>query len=280
MKFIRGLFSFVLILLLTAGTAACLVSAIVKFRLTDSDYLSAALPSDSYCDEMKSHVDDSLSYIALLYGLDEEAVKGLVTKDAVKSYTVQWAKTFLSGAEAPSYDSSPFTVWYVSATGYSREAGLEFGEDCSEAVTACLSALTRSALTGSLHGLLSNEALLKTGSLFYMLLAFWMVLAILLPVIWSGEGARGLFRLAASGFCGSALVFLPLLRFTQKGYVAALNLSPSPLSTQLTGILNTLLLGSRNVSLWVFLLFALLLVFAAFLVTNPPKRRKKPVKST
>ena len=280
MKGFRTFLTVIIVPVLIVSTALTLVSGLLRFVVLNPSYYKRHLADGQYCAEMQTYLNEDLSHIAILYGLNETALDNFITETDIKDYTARYVDAVFNINETdgkldvPAYPDNPFINYILSNTSYDYQAATDFAEECVEAVESDLSAISQPMLLGVVATLLKSELVIEFTALFILLLVLSLGLSAVLFFIHIGEIKRGLTALFGSLFCGATLVFVPLWVFELKGYTERLNLAPSAGNTQLTGILDAFLSGGTTIT-GIMLLVCLAVLIPCCIIGRKAKRRSE-----
>ncbi len=274
-KFLCG----ILVILLTATSFVALAAGTLRYTTLNAGWYKLTLPDKSYISQMRSFIEDDLSYVAILYGFSDDALNGVVTDEDIKNYTDDFVDAFFAAAtdggavEAPEYPPETFTAFALTNTSWGYEAATNFGEDCAEAVKTSLAAVDSELVTSTISGL-TNSTLVQILSKLCWLFAGLLLAFILVLFASAGKAKRGLLLTSGSVFMGASLLFIPVAVFAAKGYTSAVNLSLSAYRVQLVGILDAALRGGLWIGGAALALSLILLVLAIWRTTAKKKPQK------
>ncbi len=283
MKVMKGIGTALILAVLIAAIVLTLVSGAVRFMATNPWYLKTFMPTGTYCAEMRERLSDDLDHIALLYGLEEGSLSGVVTNDGIRSYTNTMIDALLAEdakvpLELPAYPADGFADWMRTHTAYSEQGVKDFSEDCAQAVTEDLGAINSQLLIEPFLAFREHTFTKASLILFIAGLLLVVLMLIFLKLMYMGKSKRAGSVLVWGGcFMGVTVVFVPVMQFLLFDYVGRLNISISAFRTILTGFLNTVLYG------WFFVLLGLevvsfILLLIAITCWSSKKRKKKAVK--
>lgn len=280
MKFWKGLASLVLIVLLLCTVSIGLFSGLFRFVAANPAYLKTFLPTQSYCDELRARIGENLEHIALLYGLEDNALYEVVTDTDIRVFTEAMIDAFYSAESAdsvvlPVYDPSPFREYLAARTALSEQAISDFSEDCAAAVTEDLHAVNLDLVLNLFVSMTHSPVYRFSPILCCSCVLLTVLLLVFLNTMHSR--AKNTRRILSWGslFMGTSIVFVPVMQFLLFDYIGRLNISVSAFRTILSGMLNTVLYGCLVILLVLTVLFLVGLLVSIGLAC----RRKKPKKT-
>ena len=281
MKLSKAFGTLILTALIILGVFLALASSLFSFLVLNPAFLKAFVPSGSYCAEMREQLGKNLDHIALLYGLDEGSLSGIVSDEEIRTFTkLSIDRMFGNDSKAQdlSYPKEPFSDYLRTHTAYSEQAAADFSEDCAESVTNDLLSLNTEIISSAAGAVLSSRLAKLSPVLSIASLLLVFVLSLMMRTVHSERRSVSSLCTAGGFFCGAAAVFVPLTVFWLFDYIGRLNIAVSPVRTALTGLLGTMLYGCLAVSgLTVLISFLILLISCVFAAKGkaPAKKARK-----
>lgn len=280
MKFWKGLGSLVLIVLLLATISIGLFSGLFRFIVANPAYLKTFLPTKSYCDELRAHISEDLEHVALLYGLEDDALYEVVTDADLCAFTVTmidalYAAETNEAVTLPVYSPEPFRAYLSDKTAWSEQAVTDCSEDCAAAVTEALHAVNFDLVVGIFAAMNSSPLYRLSPLLCICCLLLTVLLLVFLSTMHGKSPNTRRILCWGSLFMGTNIVFVPVMQFLLFDYIGRLNITVSAFRTTLAGMLNTILYGC----LIVLLAFLVLSLIGLLVSIGLSCRRKKPKKS-
>ena len=146
MKFFKVIGTAILLALLIASIVLTLAAGTLRFIVLNPAYIKAFMPTKTYCAEMRERLSEDLEHVALLYGVNGDALKEVVTDDAIHAYTDRvidalFAENATFPLALPAYPADEFVRFARAHTAFGEEGVRDFSEDCAQAVTEDLSAI-------------------------------------------------------------------------------------------------------------------------------------------
>lgn len=280
MKFFKVIGTAILLILLCASIALTLASGALRFLVLNPAYIKTFLPTETYCAEMRDRLSEDLEHVALLYGVDGDALSEVVTDDAIRAYTNRmidalYAENAKAPLALPAFPADGFAAYARAHTNFGDEGVRDFSEDCAAAVTEDLSAINSDLIVKPFLEFRNNTFGKTSLVLFVAGLLLTVILLIFLRMMYTGPSRRaGTVVIRGGMFMGITVVFVPVMQFLLFGYVERLNISISAFRTTLTGFLNTILYGFFLVLLALELLSFLLLLIAIARAAHGKKAKK------
>jgi hypothetical protein len=280
MKFFKVIGTAILLALLIASIVLTLAAGALRFIVLNPAYIKAFMPTKTYCAEMRERLSEDLEHVALLYGVDGDALKDVVTDDAIRTYTDRvidalFAENATVPLALPAYPADEFVRFARAHTAFGEEGVRDFSEDCAQAVTEGLSAINTDLIVKPFLELRNNTFSKSALILFVAGLLLSLILLIFLRMMYTGKSRRaGSVVIWGGIFMGITVVFVPVMQFLLFGYVERLNLTVSAFRTALTGYLNTVLYGCFLALLGLELLSFLLLLIAIARAAHGKKGKK------
>ena len=276
MKLFKALGTLIVLLILCAAIALTLTTAAVRYMAMNPTYLKTFMTTKSYCAEMRERIADDLDHIALLYGLEEGALKEIVTDEEIKEYTdamidALFAEDAETPLKLPSYGGEKFMEYMRQHSAYSEQGIRDFGEDCANAANEDLSAINTPLIIEQFLKLRGNTIVRSSLILVVAGLLLTVLMLIFLKLMYLGKSQKAGGVVIWGGlFMGVSVVFIPVAQFLLFGYIERLNISVSAFRTILTGYLHTVFYG------WFIALLALeLIVFPVLLVSIAQASHRK-----
>lgn len=285
MKLSKAFGTLILTALIILGVFLALASSLFSFMVLNPAFLKAFVPSGSYCTEMREQLGKNLDHIALLYGLDEGSLSGIVSDEEINAFTKMSIDRLFGndpGTQCLSYPKEPFSDYLRTHTAYSEQAAADFSEDCAESVTKDLLSLNTDIISQAADTVLSSRLVKLSPVLSVASILLVFVLSLMMRTVHSERLSVSSLCTAGGFFCGAAAVFVPLTVFWLFDYIGRLNIAVSPVRTALTGLLGTMLYGCLAASgLIVLISFLILLVSCVFAAKGkaPAKKPEKAGKS-
>ena len=280
MKFFKVIGTAILLALLIASIVLTLAAGALRFIVLNPAYIKAFMPTKTYCAEMRERLSEDLEHVALLYGVNGDALKEVVTDDAIHAYTDRvidalFAENATFPLALPVYPADEFVRFARAHTAFGEEGVRDFSEDCAQAVTEDLSAINTDLIVKPFLELRNNTFSKSALILFVAGLLLTLILLIFLRMMYTGKSRRaGSVVIWGGIFMGITVVFVPVMQFLLFGYVERLNLTVSAFRTALTGYLNTVLYGCFLALLGLELLTFLLLLIAIARAAHGKKGKK------
>lgn len=276
MKAIRGIGTIIVLAVLIAAIVLTLAVGLVRFVAMNPAFLKTFLPTDGYCEELRARITEDLDHVALLYGIEEGKLGGLIRNSTIRVYTGEMIDAFFAAEDAadlklPNYPTETFEAFAREQTGFDAQGVSDFSEDCAKAVEEDLAAIDIPEIVGSFTELRNHQLMKWSLPLFVAGALLTIVMIAFLKLMYAGGSGRfGSVVVMGGLFMGVTIVFVPVMQFLLFDYVGRLKLTASAFRTVLTGYLNTVLYGCFFVLLT---LEILMILFSIIAVIRASKRR-------
>lgn len=287
MKLSKAVGTLILTCLITLGVFLALISSLFRFLVLNPAFLKTVVPSRSYCAEMREQIGKNLDHIAILYGLNEGSLSGVVTEEEIQSFTEFSIDRLFGRTEGTdlSYPEKPFSDYLREHTAYSEQAAADFSEDCAESVTQDLLSLNTDIISSAADAVRSSRFAKLSPVLSAASILLVFVLSMMMRTVHTERRSVSSLCTAGGYFCGASAVFVPLTVFWLFDYIGRMNIAVSPVRTALTGLLSAMLYSCMAISGAIVLISFLVLfissVFAARKKTPPVKgKAEKPGKAS
>lgn len=276
MKVIRGIGTIIVLTVLIGAVLLTLASGLVRFVALNPAFLKTFMPTDGYCEELRTLVSEDLDHIALQYGFAEGELGKLVKNKTIRSYTNDMVDALFAAEDAadlklPSYPSDAFASYAREHTSFSEQGIRDFSEDCQKAVEEDLAAIGVPEIVGRFTALKNHQLVKWSLALFIAGLLLTIVMIVFLKLMYAGgSGRTGSVIVMGGLFMGVTVLFVPVMQFLLFDYIGRLKLTASAFRTVLTGYLSTVLYGCFFVLLT---LEVLMILFSIIAVIRASRRR-------
>lgn len=276
MKVIRGIGTIIVLAVLIGAVLLSLAAGLVRFVALNPAFLKTFMPTDGYCEELRTLVSEDLDHIALQYGFAEGELGKLVKNKTIRSYTNDMVDALFAAEDAAdlklkSYPANAFAAYAREHTNFSEQGVRDFSEDCQRAVEEDLAAIGVPEIVGQFTALKNHQLVKWSLALFIAGLLLTVVMIVFLKLMYAGgSGRTGSVIVMGGLFMGVTALFVPVMQFLMFDYIGRLKLTASAFRTVLTGYLNTVLYGCFFVLLT---LEVLVILFSIIAVIRASKRR-------
>ena len=191
MKFFKVIGTAILLALLIASIVLTLAAGTLRFIVLNPAYIKAFMPTKTYCAEMRERLSEDLEHVALLYGVNGDALKEVVTDDAIHAYTDRvidalFAENATFPLALPAYPADEFVRFARAHTAFGEEGVRDFSEDCAQAGTEDLSAINTDLIVKPFLELRNNTFSKSALILFVAGLLLTLILLIFLRMMYTG----------------------------------------------------------------------------------------------
>ena len=265
-----------------------LLSAVVRFTVYDPQSYTSFV-DDSVAMSLTSFVRDELEAECLFYDLPFEVLDTPLSQQHVKAYAQQYAdamaKALLEGEEfaVPAVDESLYVssvqAFFDSLPQEERPLDPKAAQTVGKELAAIAQSQMKAGLNDSwlrlAHRYLSHRFLAMLADGFFVLVAAVAVLWLAAVLVSLSHWRQSLYGCAFGSAVGSAFVAIPLFLLFRYGLPERLALMDSPLKLYIDGVLNALIADAIRLTVTVFIVLSVLLLFTVVFCLIPNKKVKE-----
>ncbi len=260
---------YVVLALLFLSFLLTMISYLVGEIFFNREYYRAVVQQPKFSESMLGYVREELESECLVYGLPFEIIDESVTAETVFAFSQNYMDAvydavFISGTlTKPSVNAAPFkTAIATRLSGVEETVVDELAEELAAVTTAVLSAGLSQELLQPAHGVLRNEWIGQISQVFPVFLTVTVVLFGISVILDLRHIRRQMFVVFATLLTGSIVVFVPVWLIYQYDLPSKLLLTDSPLRLYVVELLNLFIEQFFQVSLWVLVASAILVIAA------------------
>lgn len=263
-----------LCVILCLGIVLSFISGFCSLFLNEEKY-AEQVANENYISSIEAILYDRLEGECLYYDIPFEYIKQSVKKDELKSLSDKYIHSLIvalkTGGEFPkiSYDrafvraeidryltDNPDIGMY-----YEEETKVELTEGFSKAIDNVLNSFfNKSIITDTARAVYSNRLIGKLADAYYWIIASVGLSAALIAVLSYKKIFIGLYKIFASAWCGSVLVFIPVKIIQHEDIISGLIIEKGPFKTLIDGIYGILMDYSVKCATLYFIITSLLLL--------------------
>lgn len=287
---LRKLLSVLIIIIFILSAILSAASAFLRFTVLNDSFYIKTVTSDKYITELRQLIDNALEIDCKVYTYPYDELRSAINNDAIKMCSEQYVKNLLSALKNGNSEVEEITFPTESISKsvdeYSKTLGSDsmfasadtralLTEKIVERIDSIINSMNMQKVTSAASSAMYSNKIFQTVSdMFFLFTAVAVVSAVSGVIFCTGRFHTRLYTMASALWFSSTICFAPVMLIKIYNLPSRIALTVSSLKLFVTSIVSGIISEAFTVSLIIFVISTLLLIFSAVFFVIKKKKLK------